>query len=89
MTSSLYIFCVHMAADNALHQCYRSTMQLALDHGLRRLAVSCIYPPRKRYPPKEGDLVCLRTIRRCLERHPTAVDQARAPPLDHDQMQGL
>lgn len=63
------------AADNALHHCFRSSLQLALEHGLRCVALSCVYVERKRFPRLEADQLALRTVRRFLERHPQAFDK--------------
>ena len=55
------------AAENALHGCYRSSMQCLLEHGLATIAFPCVYTPRKKYPRKEAIHTCLRTVRRFLE----------------------
>ncbi|KAG5059520.1 hypothetical protein JHK87_000549 [Glycine soja] len=38
------------AAENALSHCYRSCLELLIDHGLKSIAMGCIYTEVKNYP---------------------------------------
>ena len=61
------------AAESALHWCYRMSLQLCRDHGLRSVAFLPLHDAvRKRYPDEEAVHVVLRTIRRFLERRDAA-----------------
>jgi hypothetical protein len=57
------------AAENALHNCYRSCLQLAVEHRLASLALPIVNSERRGYPPENGAHIALRTVRRFLE-HP-------------------
>jgi hypothetical protein len=63
------------AADNALHMCYRSALQLAAEAGDRVVVVPVLHAQRKGYPPDAGAHIALRTVRRLLERLDTAFDR--------------
>ena len=63
------------AAASALHSAYRNTLQLCRAHGLRTLAFVPLHDAeRKGYPTADAAHVALRTIRRFLEKHVSAVD---------------
>ena len=57
-----------IAAENALHSCYRSCLQILLEEDLSSIAIPCIYTPRKGFPRHEAIHTALRTVRRFLER---------------------
>ena len=63
-----------VAAESSLHWCYRSSLQLCRDHGLRTVAFLPLHTEKKGYPASEGAHIALRTIRRCLERSPGSLD---------------
>jgi len=54
------------AAENALHGCYRSSLQLLLENGLATVAFPCVYTERKKYPRQDAVHTALRTVRRFL-----------------------
>ncbi|XP_061369676.1 uncharacterized protein LOC133312491 isoform X1 [Gastrolobium bilobum] len=58
----------HTAAENALSHCYRSCLELLIDHGLRSIAMGCIYTEAKNYPREPAAHVAIRTVRRFLEK---------------------
>ena len=55
------------AAENALHSCYRSTLQLVKEAGYSSVAFCVINSPKRGYPPLEGAHIAVRTVRRFLE----------------------
>jgi len=56
------------AAENALHNCYRSVLQALVENDLRSVAYCVINSPKRGYPKVEGAHVGLRTIRRFMEK---------------------
>ncbi|KAH9320907.1 hypothetical protein KI387_015546 [Taxus chinensis] len=59
----------HTAAENALSHCYRSCLELLIEHGLQSIAMGCIYTEAKNYPREPAAHVAIRTVRRFLEKH--------------------
>jgi len=59
----------HTAAENALSHCYRSCLELLVEHGLQSIALGCIYTESKGYPREPAAHVAIRTVRRFLEKH--------------------
>ena len=55
------------AAENALHNCYRSCLRVAKEEGLRSVALPCLYTQRKGYPRAAAAHIAARTVRRFLE----------------------
>ncbi|XP_062111346.1 uncharacterized protein LOC133822899 isoform X3 [Humulus lupulus] len=58
----------HTAAENALSHCYRSCLELLIEHGLQSIAMGCIYTEAKNYPREPAAHVAIRTVRRFLEK---------------------
>eukprot|EP01121_Diplochlamys_sp_Union-15-3_P019750 TRINITY_DN7516_c0_g1_i2.p1 TRINITY_DN7516_c0_g1~~TRINITY_DN7516_c0_g1_i2.p1 ORF type:complete len:591 (+),score=109.18 TRINITY_DN7516_c0_g1_i2:233-1774(+) len=56
------------AAENALHGCYRSSLQLLKEHNLKSIAFCVINSEKRGYPPENGVHIALRTVRRFLEK---------------------
>ncbi|KAL9328055.1 hypothetical protein ACSQ67_003058 [Phaseolus vulgaris] len=56
------------AAENALSHCYRSCLELLIEHGLKSIAMGCIYTEAKNYPREPAAHVAIRTVRRFLEK---------------------
>lgn len=56
------------AAENALHNCYRSCMDAAIENKLRSIAIPPLHSIRRGYPMDKGAHIALRTIRRFLEK---------------------
>ena len=52
------------AAESALHNCYRATLELTKEAGLVTLAISPINSVRRGYPPEAGAHMALRTFGR-------------------------
>mmetsp|Transcript_16212 Transcript_16212/g.18045 ORF Transcript_16212/g.18045 Transcript_16212/m.18045 type:complete len:634 (-) Transcript_16212:80-1981(-) len=63
------------AAENALHNCYRSSMQLLKEHNLSTMAFSVINSEKRGYPPSSGAHVAIRTVRRFLEKWGTDIER--------------
>eukprot|EP00033_Pygsuia_biforma_P001525 GCRY01001720.1.p1 GENE.GCRY01001720.1~~GCRY01001720.1.p1 ORF type:complete len:312 (-),score=32.34 GCRY01001720.1:210-1145(-) len=59
-----------IAAENALHGCYKTALQLAKVHSAHSIAFSVIHQIRRGYPPTSGAHIACRTIRRFLEKYP-------------------
>ncbi|WVZ09848.1 hypothetical protein V8G54_014378 [Vigna mungo] len=57
------------AAENALSHCYRSCLELLVEHGLKSIAMGCIYTEAKNYPREPAAHVAIRTVRRFLEKY--------------------
>ena len=55
------------AAENALHGCYRSSLQILLENNLATISFPCVYTERKKYPRQEAVHTALRTVRRFLD----------------------
>lgn len=49
------------AAESALHNCYRSTLELLKESGLSTVGFSVINSIRRGYPPEAGAHIALRT----------------------------
>ncbi|XP_042224075.1 protein GDAP2 homolog isoform X3 [Homarus americanus] len=63
------------AAESALHNCYRRTLQCALEKKMRSLALCVINSVRRGYPPDQGAHIALRTVRRFLEHWGQSVER--------------
>ncbi|GAU39778.1 hypothetical protein TSUD_220220 [Trifolium subterraneum] len=63
-----YAMKCHTAAENALSHCYRSSLELLIENGLRSIATGCIYTEAKNYPREPAAHVAIRTVRRFLEK---------------------
>eukprot|EP00051_Salpingoeca_urceolata_P028000 m.484404 g.484404 ORF g.484404 m.484404 type:complete len:511 (+) comp23341_c0_seq1:278-1810(+) len=62
------------AAESALFNCYRGSLQLVRESGLVSVAFPPVNSSRRGYPPEDGAHIALRTVRRFLERHGDALD---------------
>ncbi|EFJ30302.1 hypothetical protein SELMODRAFT_91055 [Selaginella moellendorffii] len=63
----------HTAAENALSHCYRSCLELLIEHDLESIAMGCIYSETKGYPREPAAHVAIRTVRRFMEKHGTKI----------------
>ncbi|CAK4675597.1 hypothetical protein LEN26_011562 [Aphanomyces euteiches] len=63
-----------IAAENALHGCYRNVLRVGKEEGLTAIAIPCLYSKKKGYPREDALHVALRTVRRFLEHHGDAFD---------------
>nr|XP_053648910.1 protein GDAP2 homolog isoform X1 [Cherax quadricarinatus]XP_053648911.1 protein GDAP2 homolog isoform X1 [Cherax quadricarinatus] len=55
------------AAESALYNCYRRTLECAVEKKMRSLAFCVINSVRRGFPPDQGAHIALRTVRRFLE----------------------
>eukprot|EP01087_Luapelamoeba_hula_P002903 TRINITY_DN1270_c3_g1_i2.p1 TRINITY_DN1270_c3_g1~~TRINITY_DN1270_c3_g1_i2.p1 ORF type:complete len:334 (-),score=32.98 TRINITY_DN1270_c3_g1_i2:91-996(-) len=58
-----------IAAENALHNCYRNCLQTLTENQNQSLAFTVINSEKRGYPPENGAHIALRTVRRFLERY--------------------
>ncbi|EQC40656.1 hypothetical protein SDRG_01734 [Saprolegnia diclina VS20] len=58
-----------VAAENALHGCYRNALRVAKEERVRSIAFPPIYSKKKMYPRDDATHVALRTVRRFLEHY--------------------
>jgi O-acetyl-ADP-ribose deacetylase (regulator of RNase III) len=56
------------AAENALHNCYRSCMEAAMEHRALTISFPVIHSTRRGYPLETGAHIAIRTVRRFLEK---------------------
>ena len=63
------------AAENALHTCYLSCMNLLIESQLKTIAIPCIYTKGKGFPRADAAHIAARTIRRFLEHFPDRVEK--------------
>lgn len=56
------------AAENALHNCYRSCLETAVEQRLKTIGLTVVHSTRRGYPPELGAHIAIRTVRRFLER---------------------
>jgi len=61
--------------DELLASCYRSSLSLALEHGLRTIAFPAISTGVYRFPLERATSMALRETTRFLEEHPDAFDR--------------
>jgi len=57
------------AAENALHNCYRSMLQILVENKLRSIGICVVNSPKRCYPKGEAAHITFRTVRRCLENN--------------------
>eukprot|EP01137_Pigoraptor_chileana_P030570 Opistho-2@17231 len=62
------------AAESALFNCYRNSLQLLKEAKLHTIAFPPIHSLRRGYPPEGGAHIALRTVRRFVERHGEGID---------------
>eukprot|EP01136_Pigoraptor_vietnamica_P037897 Opistho-1_new@106489 len=62
------------AAESALFNCYRNSLQLLREQKLHTIAIPPIHTLRRGYPPEGGAHIALRTVRRFMERHGEGID---------------
>jgi len=56
------------AAENALHNCYRSCLQLLKENNLKTIAYCVVNSEKRGYPSEGGAHIAIRTVRRFLEK---------------------
>jgi O-acetyl-ADP-ribose deacetylase (regulator of RNase III) len=57
------------AAENALHACYRRSLERCVENKLRSVAFCVVNTESKGYPKEQAAHVAIRTVRRFLEAH--------------------
>ena len=62
------------AAENALHACYRRSLERCVENKLRSVAFCVINTEGKGYPKEQAAHVAIRTLRRFLENHGKHID---------------
>jgi len=55
------------AAENALHNCYRSCLESLKENSLHTIAFPVVNSQKRGYPPEAGSHIAIRTVRRFLE----------------------
>jgi O-acetyl-ADP-ribose deacetylase (regulator of RNase III) len=63
--------------EELLRSCYRSCLELAREHGLRRIAFPSISTGAYRFPVRKAARVALETVSDELAEHPAALELAR------------
>ena len=63
------------ALEGDLAKCYRSTLDLCLDRGLRTVAFCCISTGVFRFPNRRAAEIAVGTVSRWLEEHPASLDR--------------
>jgi O-acetyl-ADP-ribose deacetylase (regulator of RNase III) len=56
------------AAENALHNCYRTCLETAVENRLKTIAMTVVHSTRRGYPSELGAHIAVRTVRRFMER---------------------
>eukprot|EP00128_Syssomonas_multiformis_P006161 Colp12_sorted_trinity150504_noHs@6373 len=62
------------AAESALFNCYRSSLQLLRENNLKTLGLCPINSPKRGYPADQGAHIAIRAVRRFLEKHGSNID---------------
>lgn len=63
------------AAESSLHSCYRNVLQLAKEQAASSVGFSVISTQKRGYPLEDAAHIALRTVRRFLEAHGSALDK--------------
>ena len=70
-----------------LASCYRRSLQVAAEHGIRRIAFPSISTGVYHYPVKEAAKIAVGTVAEVLEEHPDAFDVVEWVLFDDNTMQ--
>ena len=70
-----------------LASCYRRSLQVAAEHGIRRIAVPSISTGVYHYPVREAAKIAVGTVTEFLEEHPDAFDVVEWVLFDDNTMQ--
>jgi ganglioside-induced differentiation-associated protein 2 len=73
------------AAENALHGCYRRSLEIASEHGLDSVAFPLVNTERKGYPKEAAAHIAIRTVRRFLEKYDNAAVSTVVFCMDKDE----
>ncbi|KAM4796477.1 ganglioside-induced differentiation-associated protein 2 isoform 2-T2 [Rhinophrynus dorsalis] len=63
------------AAESSLYSCYRNVLQLAKEEGMSSVGFCVISTQKRCYPLEDATHIALRTVRRFLEVHGSALDR--------------
>ena len=61
--------------EEDLAACYRNTLDMCLENGLRSVAFCCISTGVFHFPNKRAAMIAVQTVQEWLEMHPTSVDR--------------
>ena len=70
-----------------LTSCYRRSLQVAAEHGIRRIAFPSISTGVYHYPVREAAKIAVGTVTEFLEEHPDAFDVVEWVLFDDNTMQ--
>ncbi|XP_069616550.1 ganglioside-induced differentiation-associated protein 2 [Ranitomeya imitator] len=63
------------AAESSLYSCYRNVLQLAREQAVSSVGLAVISTHKRCYPLEDATHIALRTVRRFLESHGSALDK--------------
>lgn len=74
------------AAENALHGCYRRSLEVLKDNKLRDIAFPVVNTDRKGYPRRPAAHIALRTVRRFLDMYGGGIETVMfvIPPTEEE-----
>jgi O-acetyl-ADP-ribose deacetylase (regulator of RNase III) len=74
------------AAENALHGCYRRSLEVLKDNGLKHIAFPVVNTDRKGYPRRPAAHIALRTVRRFLDMYGGGIETVifAIPPTEEE-----
>eukprot|EP00002_Diphylleia_rotans_P022970 TRINITY_DN4512_c0_g1_i1.p1 TRINITY_DN4512_c0_g1~~TRINITY_DN4512_c0_g1_i1.p1 ORF type:complete len:524 (-),score=132.06 TRINITY_DN4512_c0_g1_i1:172-1743(-) len=73
------------AAENALHNCYRNSLQILKENKLTTIAFCVVNSEKRGYPLDVGAHIAIRTVRRFLEHYGSEIELiVFAMPTDRD-----
>ena len=58
-----------------LANCYRNSLQVAVDHGIRTIAFPSISTGVYHFPVEEAAQIALKTVKQFLDEHPGKIDE--------------
>ena len=58
-----------------LSNCYRHSLEIAMEHGIRTVAFSSISTGVYAYPVQQAAKIAIQTVRKLVEKHPEAFDE--------------
>ncbi len=58
-----------------LANCYRNSLQVAVDHGIRTIAFPSISTGVYHFPVEEAAKIALKTVKQFLDEHPDKIDE--------------
>ena len=70
-----------------LSDCYRNSLQLAVDHGIKRIAFPSISTGVYRFPKKQAAEIAVNTVNEFIESNPGVLDLVEWALFDDDTLQ--